>query len=470
MPKTARPPGRCVSTLLLATAALLTPASAAQSPPSKPPASPNVLLIVADDLGVDALGLYSPTASHAPTPHLDQLAQQGITFQKAYSNPTCSTTRATIQTGRYSFRTGVGSIVQNNPNLPWYHALQLQETTLAEMLDAGTGSSYDHAAIGKWHLGNDTVGGALAPNWAGYDRFSGILYNVAYQAGHPMPYSHWDRVVNGAMSVSMNYAATEKVNQALSWINARTRPWFCYLAFNLPHEPFHRPPAHLHTYSLPKPRPDAGDDVLPYYQAMVQAMDTEIGRLLNQLDLSNTHVIFVGDNGTPQSATRPPFDPAKAKGTVYEGGTHVPLIIRSPAGIAQGRRVNALVNTTDLFATVAELAGVDTATLNLPRLDSKSLVPYLQNPARRGLRRFVYTERFSPNGAQMPPEWSRAVRDRRYKLVAQRDATGVITQEFYDLSSDPLEANPLPVPPANVGARRSYINLRKRMRRLGGLL
>lgn len=444
---------------------LAAPAGASGSPPT----GQNVLLIVADDLGVDALGVYPESVNHAPTPNLDHLALQGVTFRHAYSNPTCSTTRATIQTGRYSFRTGIGTIVQNNPNLPSYHALQLSETTLAEALDAGTNGAYDHTAIGKWHLGNDTVGGALAPNVAGYDHFAGILYNVPNQPGYPTPYSHWPLVEDGSTMLSTSYAATKKVDEAISWIGSRTQPWFCYLSFNLPHSPFHRPPGHLHSYSLPKSRPDAGDDELPYYQAMVEAMDTEIGRLLSHVDLSTTTVLFVGDNGTPVEVTRPPFDPAHAKTTVYEGGIRVPLIVRGPGVVDRGRFVDGLVNTTDLFATVAELAGVDLASLNLPKLDSKSLVPYLVDPAQDSLRRFAYAERFSPNGVGSPPEWQRVVRNKRYKLIRRRDASGTITQEFFDLANDPLETQPLPVPPLDESGRRAWVGLRKRMKMLGGL-
>ncbi len=460
---------RATRLALLAGLALASTSHAQTDSPSPLAGGQNVLLIVADDLGVDALGVYPESVNHAPTPNLDALAVQGVTFRNAYSNPTCSTTRATIQTGRYSFRTGVGTIVQNNPSLPSYYALQLSETTMAEMIAAGTNDSYANTAIGKWHLGNDTVGGALAPNLAGYDHFAGILYNVPIQSGFPMPYSHWELVEDGSTSLSTTYAATKKVNEAIQWIGSQSEPWFCYLAFNLPHAPFHRPPAHLHSYSLPKSRPSPGDDELPYYQAMVQAMDTEIGRLLANVDFSNTHVIFVGDNGTPQEVTRAPFDPAQAKGTVYEGGIHVPLIVRSPAVVSRGRKVHGLVNTTDLFATVADLVGADLTTQNLPHLDSKSLLPYLQNPTQPSLRKFVYAERFSPNGANMPPEWSRSVRNQRFKLIRRRGPNGGITQEFYDLSVDPLENTMLQVPPPDDNSRRNYWSLRKRMKMLGGL-
>ena len=445
-------------------------ASAAAAPlGSSPPGSENILLLVADDLGVDVLGTYPEAVNAPPTPNIDALAQSGVTFRTAYSNPVCSTTRATLQTGRYSFRTGVGSIVQNNPNLPYYYALQPAETTLAEMLEIGTGGQYSHTAIGKWHLGNDSVGGALAPNLAGYSHFSGILFNVPYQSGTANPYSHWQKVEDGSTFLSSRYTATDKVDEAATWLATVSEPWLLVVNFNLPHAPFHRPPAALHSYSLPKSRPDPGDDARPYYEAMIEAMDTEIGRLLSYVDLGATHVIFLGDNGTPQEVTRAPFDPAHAKSTVYEGGIRVPLIVSGPAVVAPNRVADGLVNTTDVFATVAELAGVDLQALSLPMLDSKSLVPYLHNPGQPSRRRFVYAETFSPNGATDPSHWERAVRNSRYKLIRRRDAGGPVEEELYDLASDPLETTPIDPAQLDALGARHYWAVRTRMRMLGGL-
>ncbi len=444
-------------------------ATAATGGGAPPATGQNILILIADDLGVDVLGAYPEASNPPPTPNLDGLAQQGVTFRTAYANPTCSTTRATIQTGRYSFRTRIGTIVQNNPSLPSYHPLQLAETTLAELVDAGTSGLYRHTAIGKWHLGNDLVGGALAPNLAGYGHFSGILYNVPQQPGTPDPYSNWQKVEDGSTSLSTNYAATEKVDEAVAWLATVPEPWLLVVNFNLPHSPFHRPPSALHSYSLPKPRPAPGDDARPYYEAMVEAMDTEIGRLLSHIDLGATHVLFVGDNGTPQEVTRAPYDPAHAKGTVFEGGIRVPLIVRGPAVVAPGRMADGLVNTTDLFATVAELAGVDLAAQNLPKTDTKSLVPYLTTPGRPSLRKFAYSERFSPNGVAHPGQWQRAVRDSRYKLIRRRSPGQPVSQELYDLVADPLETTPLQPAALDHEGKRRFQALRQRLRMLGGL-
>jgi len=181
----------------------------------------------------------------------------------------------------------------------------------------------------------------------------------------------------------------------------------CYVAFQAPHAPFHRPPDHLFTEALPPGDPRktcgaaTGADPRPFFKAMVEAMDTEIGRLVESLPdsvLADTTVIFMGDNGTDYCLGVPPFD-GPAKSTLYEGGVNVPLIAWG-AHVPRGGECEALVQTTDLFATVAELAGVDLEE-DLPGeyFESMSMVPYFRTPHLRSIRRTVFAEIFSPNGA-----------------------------------------------------------------------
>jgi arylsulfatase A-like enzyme len=356
----------------------------------------NVLILVADDLGVDQLACYGLGQSPAPTPNLDQLAASGVRFLNAWSQPTCSPTRATLQTGRYAFRTGIGEVIQPNGNGV---GLPLDEVTLPEMLDLGTGGAYAHALIGKWHLGTPQTGGDLAPNLAGYGHFAGSL------EGQIQHYDNWRRVVDGVAAPCFKYATTKCVDDALVWIYAQQEPWLCVVSFQAPHAPFHRPPASLHSQSLPPGVPgdsctQPGPDPLPFYRAAVQAMDTEIGRLLATLpsgERARTTVLFLGDNGTESCVTRPPFSP-QAKGSLYEGGVRVPLIV-SGLGVTRPGVAPALVNTSDVFATVADLADVDlAATLPGVTLDSVSFVPCLQDPAAR-VREWVYADVISPNGA-----------------------------------------------------------------------
>ncbi|HEX6885602.1 MAG TPA: sulfatase-like hydrolase/transferase [Planctomycetota bacterium] len=379
---------------MIAAALLATlPGLALQAEPSG-----NVLILVADDLGLDQLGLYGwPDA--APTPNLAALAAGGVLFWNAWAHPTCSPTRATLQTGRHAFRTGIGAVIPAHAGGP---GLPLDEVTLPELLDLGTGGAYAHAAIGKWHLGTSQVGGDLAPNQAGYAHFAGSL------EGQIERYDHWRRVEDGVAAYTSRYATSVCVDDALTWIHAQTRPWLCVVSFQAPHAPFHRPPAGLHTQALPAADPrencgDAGGDPRPFMRAAVQALDTEIGRLLAGLpsgQREGTTVFFLGDNGSESCIARPPTT-NRAKGTLYESGVRVPFLAAGRGVTARGTST-ALVGVIDLFATVAELAGIDlAATLPGHVLDSVSLVPCLADRTAR-VRSHLYAEAFAPIGPGTP--------------------------------------------------------------------
>jgi arylsulfatase A-like enzyme len=165
----------------------------------------------------------------------------------------------------------------------------------------------------------------------------------------------------------------------------------------------------------------------------VEALDTEVGRLLPVVDRANTHIIFLGDNGTPGMVIQPPFTNTRAKDTLYEGGIHVPLIISGPAVVSPNRTNNTPANAVDLFATILEMAGSSSATA-VPTnvtLDSRSLMPALQDT--NAIFRLAYSEEF---GANVPASaGGRALRDDRYKLIRFNDGR----DEFYDLQTDPTE-------------------------------
>ena len=373
-------------------------------PPTRAPAAAirgNVLILVADDLGIDQLAAYGVAPDPAPTPTLDLMAAVGVRFTNVWAEPTCSPTRATIQTGRYAFRTTVGAAINAFGDVP---SLPLSEVTLPEMLDLGTGGLYAHAAIGKWHLGSNETGGDFAPNLAGYSHFAGSL------EGQIQNYFSWHRIVDGVPSTSRRYATTVCVDDALAWIRLQSGPWLCVVNFQAPHAPFHRPPDGLHTQLLPPqdPRPGCsvpGGDPRPFYKATVEALDHEIGRLVTQLpagQLQRTTVFFLGDNGTDPCVAGAPFAPQN-KGTLYEGGVRVPLIVAGKGVTGRGT-CDALVNTTDLFATVAELARVDlAATLPGVTLDAVSFAPCLADPTLAGARTWLYADSFAENGPGNPP-------------------------------------------------------------------
>ena len=396
-------------------------------------------IILADDLGVEATAAYGEGMSPPPTPNIDALAASGVLFRNAWSNPICSPSRAVLLTGRYSFRNTVGTILGGgNFGLP------TSEVTIPEMLTLG-GAGYNTACLGKWHLGDSSNGGPFAPNVAGFDHYAGSYSGMYIQSGVPwqQAYFQWNKLVDGDLQRSTTYNTTVTVDDALAWIAsvADDGPWLSYVSFCAPHEPFHAPPAALHGIDLPMAGPAA--DPRPYFEAMVQAMDTEIGRLIAGLgpELENTIILFIGDNGTSQYVIEPPHEPTKAKGSPFEGGINVPIIVsgRVTQSVA-GSESAALVGLVDVFATVAEIAGVNLET-TLPgdyTLDSVSLVPYLLDPGLPSQRPWIFAETFLPNGTE-PVVYDRAIRDGRYKLIRSLNVNGVREERLFDLKKDPYE-------------------------------
>ena len=358
---------------------------------SQPVKQGNILILLGDDVGVDMIGAYNVGSDLAPTPNIDSLASRGVMFENAWSNPVCSPTRATIQTGRYSFRTGVGMGI---PCLTTPYGLPMEELTLPEMLQFGTTVQYSSAAIGKWHMSTLDDGLLLAPNAHGYDHYEGYL------CGEVGDYYDWIKTTNGQNSRVQEYVTVHNTNAALNWISQAHEPWLCYVSYNNPHSPFHIPPANLHTNDLSNSPPPSVDP-RPYYKAQVEAMDTEIGRLLAGVGtkLDRTTVFFIGDNGTPGSVIRAPYQPDRAKGSLYQGGVNVPFIVAGPQVTVSGRSA-ALVGTVDVFSTVMELAGIDRSVLPVRDgiLDSVSLVPYFTNPALPSIRETILAETFGQNG------------------------------------------------------------------------
>ncbi|HKX45305.1 MAG TPA: sulfatase-like hydrolase/transferase [Planctomycetota bacterium] len=399
---------------------------------------PNVLVVVADDFGVDQLAAYGLGANPAYTPTLDGLAASGVSFSRVWSNPLCSPTRATLLTGRYAFRTGLGFLTDDEA-LAW--PLD-DEWTLPELLEIGTGGAVEHAYFGKWHMGMQAaIGGIGTPNQLGWGHFEGMESNLYPEhQPDPPPVDFFDflKITNGvAEQVGSQYATSATVDWALAWIGQQTGPWHAHVAFHAPHHPWHTPPPELHTVDLSQAGPPE-DDPLPYYRAAVEALDTELGRLLAGLGdaLADTVVVFVGDNGTPGPVVLAPFDPQHSKSTVFEGGVQVPLIVSGP-GVQQGAWCHALVNVTDLFGTLLQLSGVVLTSLpcDPADLDTVPLTPYLALPGLPSARKHVYTELFHPNGPGPYASYRQAIREDRYKLIREQNGPKL----FFDLAADPFE-------------------------------
>lgn len=423
-------------------------------------AAPNILLIIGDDMGVEALASYGLSEDAPATPALDRLARDGVRFTNFWAQPVCSPTRATVITGRYGFRTGIGRPVgggpmppppevpagspaesRNEPNpasaedraLPRPFLLP-DEFTLPMALKGDTDIGYATAAFGKWHLAGPGNGWTDHPNLAGFDHFAGLM------GGGPESYFAWRKVVDGDVIGTVGYAPEDKVNDAISWLDGQgDEPWLLWFAFNLTHTPMHMPPKEY--WHSDFSGVNAGD--MPRetwraaFEAMLEAMDTQIGRLLAALDpevRDNTYVIFMGDNGTWGPVISPPFRDGRAKGTVYEGGVSVPLIVTGP-GVAQGGVSEALVNSTDLFATIMEMAGLDPerAVPEHVTHDSVSFLDMLSDPASPSRRQWLYADEFF-GGFDGVETADYAMRNHRYKLVRFEG-----DEEFYDLREDPYE-------------------------------
>lgn len=398
-------------------------------------AQQNIILLIADDLGTDYCGFSKDARDTARMPNIRSLLSRGVRFDNAWANPNCSPTRAGMLTGRYSFRTGVGTAISG----PGYAQLDTAEVTLSKLLKKATPIPYATANIGKWHLNQQTQQSLAYPNYMGYDYYAGNFL------GEITSYTNWKKVTDGTGPVTVTtYATTDAVNDAIAWLGGLSdgQPFFLWLGFNAPHTPFHKPPDALHTVpGLTGTQQHINQNPKLYFKAMIEAMDTETGRLLQWLSqtgrLDSTNIVFIGDNGNLKRVSQI-ADTSQGKGTLYEYGVRVPFVVSGPAVVVPGRATDALVSTHDLFATILEMTGLshwpDLVPPSKP-VDSQSFVPVLKNQSI-GVRSWCFTEQFNP----VPdPDDGKAIRNAAYKLLDFDDGH----QEFYRLTDDPLEQTDL---------------------------
>ncbi|MFN0214877.1 MAG: sulfatase-like hydrolase/transferase [Saprospiraceae bacterium] len=408
----------------------------------------NVILLIADDLGTDYLGFYEDHQDTAPAPNIRKLLSRGVRFTNAWSNPVCSATRAGMLTGQYSFRTGVGNVVGGTGGSG---ALDVSEITIPQLLKSFSANKIGTANIGKWHLQPAMPNSNLNnPNIMGYDHFAGNFI------GAIASYTNWTKVTNGVSGNVTTYATTETVNDAIAWTKGQQdKPFFLWLAFNAPHSPFHLPPAALHSYTnLSGTQQDIMMNPKSYFKASLEALDHEIGRLFDSLvvhdQLDSTDIIFIGDNGnTAQTAQI--ANTNRAKGTIYQYGVHVPFLVSGPSVVDPGRVSDALVNTTDLFATILDLFGHTDWPTQIPAnklVDSKSLLPVLQNQAM-SVRPWAFTEIFKTTPDDKD---GKTMRNTIFKLLRFDDGH----EEFYHLATDPGETNNLLLGTLNADELNNY--------------
>jgi arylsulfatase A-like enzyme len=406
------------------------------------PERPNVLFIIADDWGADGTSLYPDIVGDSgatPVPNIEALAQDGLVFDNAWASPVCSPTRGTIISGQYGHRTGVTNVG---------NVLPTSTVTLFDRLNSDS-PDYEHAFFGKYHVGGGSIdprpGGSFpaAPGILQHARDLGIKNFRGILGGGVVDYFNWTFFdINGPNVPTTTYATTVLTDTAIDFIHQHEaekpdEPWFIYQAFNAPHaanggnNPYQVPPAALHSIDLSSvgnPAPGTYATNIPVYQANIQSLDTEIGRLLAEVDLEKTVVIFVGDNGTPPPVKDTGTGLRGAKGSVYEGGVRVPLVVAG-AGVTRRGREDDLFVTTDIYATVLDLAGAGMSQVN----NSYSLKPLLSDETATNGRTHSFSE-VSSGTTQL----RYAVKDKRFKLIRNLNQW-----ELYDLVADPLETTNL---------------------------
>ena len=352
---------------------------------------PNILLIVADDLGYADVGFHG--VEDIPTPHLDALAARGVRFSNGYVSGTwCSPTRAGLLTGRYQQRFGVRGH-EGTPD----EALSLEETTLADRLKA---AGYATGAIGKWHLG---TGPEFHPLERGFDEFFGFLRGAHnFWPGVPLilfpdrtgrgPYIEeieqramgGRQILRGREHVAEEAYLTDAFGrEAVSFIERHgSRPFFLYLSFNAVHTPMQATMYDIARFM------DTSDPVRRIYNAMTFAMDEAIGAVFEQLRRSgiedDTLVFFISDNGGP-TVLRFAYNASDnsplrgSKGSTLEGGIRVPFVVSWPGGLPSGMRYDEPAIQLDFLPTALAAAGVPVD----PewQLDGVNLLPHLRGEA-----------------------------------------------------------------------------------------
>ena len=413
---------------------------------------PNVIYILADDLGYGDLSCYGQT--HFETPNIDALAKQGMKFTRHYSGSTvCAPSRCALMTGKH---VGHAVVRGNSEFMPeGQQPMPADTETMAHVLQE---AGYTTGLFGKWGLG--APGSVSEPLKMGFDRFYG--YNCQRQAHHYYPYFLWnddrrDMLWGNFGTETQEYAPDLIQNQTLNFIEVnKDKPFFCFYAMVQPHAEMFAPEDKMAKYRgkfLPE-RSYKGTDSGPKYRksaygsqpeahaafaAMVEVLDDDVGELVakvNELGIAdNTLIMFTSDNGPHQEGGHDPayFNSNGSqrgfKRDLYEGGIHVPMIAMWPGHIPAGTQTDHLSAFWDVLPTIAELAGQ-----SVPEsIDGISFVPTLLDKPGQKEHDYLYWEFHEKKGrvAMRQGNW-KAV---RYNVAVDPDSP----LELFDLSSDPGE-------------------------------
>ena len=332
---------------------------------------PNIILIMADDMGYGELGCTGhPTFK---TPVLDKLAKEGLRLTDFHSNgAVCSPTRAALMTGRYQSRSGIEGVVTAAKHR--HTGLPLKETTMAEALK---GAGYKTAMFGKWHLGYESK---FNPVHQGFDKFHGFVSGNIDLFSHIDQEGHKDWWVQDELVDEPGYMTKTVTDLSIKFINEnKEKPFFLYIPHAAPHYPYQGPNDKAYRKpGVPQPIQGAVEDKDRAYKEMVEYMDTEIGRIIEELEnlniRQNTLIIFTSDNGGTgkYGSSNAPF--SGKKGQFLEGGHRVPCILNWPGKISEGKTSDAPVMCMDFMPTFLNLAGAYSDTFKFDGVDLSSFL------------------------------------------------------------------------------------------------
>ncbi len=407
-------PARLLMSFPAAFAAFLALAACSEPPP---PARPNIVVILADDLGAGDVGWSGLATSPFLTPHLDSLAASGLVLEQFRTAPLCTPARAALLTGRAPARLGL----LRNISARDVGGLGLDAPTLAETLAA---AGFATELVGKWHLGHASE--SLRPLQRGFQKFVGVLGGwIDYQTHARGKNPDWWRA--GSPAVEEGHATRLLATEAARAIRERdpTKPLYLHVAFTAPHAPTSVPPGRSIDEVL------GTDPVRRAYGLLVDELDRGVGVVLDALDHAgirgHTLVLFASDNGAPLGYGGSNGTLRGAKGSVYEGALRMPAILSWPGTISPGRsRVS--VNAVDIVPTVCEALGVALATDE--QRDGVSAWSALVRGAPSPVRTSVF-------GVERADGTSWAVFDGRWKYVDDPDAS---KSALYDVLEDPAES------------------------------
>ncbi len=351
-------------------------------------------------MGIDAIDGFGLNTNTPTTPNLQSMQDNGIRYMNTWATPQCAPTRAAIMSGKHGIHTGVMSVPGH---------LEVTHESVFNHIHNNSDTTYATALFGKWHLSSPPE--ANHPHNHGVDHFEGVL------GGAVGDYYSWNKVKNGVTSSVEEYITSHLTDAAIDWVVNQDQPWFLWFSHVAPHSPFHVPPDSLFTINNPT-------NNRRMYLAAIEAMDHEIGRLLESLDsvtLENTVIIFIGDNGTPGMVLQH-YPTGHGKGSMYEGGLRVPMIISGKGVNRMGEEEHGLVQVTDLHATLIELMSGD-----LPGGIHNSYSLRHSLACEDAIRRdYIYTD-YERNGELL---W--AIKNDTYKLIEGNMGT----KEFYRVDTN----------------------------------